>query len=85
MNNVPIVAVLAVYARENGQGMVFGTEPGAPKPGDLPVLQKVAESVAPKLQSVTDKKQGIADDSSELPEGPDDKPPTSKPTLKVIK
>jgi stringent starvation protein B len=25
---VPISAVLAVYAKENGQGMVFGSEPG---------------------------------------------------------
>ena len=25
---VPIVAVLAIYAKENGQGMVFGSEPG---------------------------------------------------------
>lgn len=30
---VPIDAVLAIYARENGQGMVFGQEPGSPGPG----------------------------------------------------
>ncbi|MFE8072783.1 ClpXP protease specificity-enhancing factor [Marinobacteraceae bacterium S3BR75-40.1] len=29
---VPIRAVLAVYAKENGQGMVFGQEPGNPDP-----------------------------------------------------
>ncbi|OZG71998.1 ClpXP protease specificity-enhancing factor [Hahella sp. CCB-MM4] len=30
---VPIVSVLAIYAKENGQGMVFGSEPGgAPDP-----------------------------------------------------
>ena len=29
---VPIVAVMAIYAKENGQGMVFGAEPGAPEP-----------------------------------------------------
>jgi len=27
--NVPIAAVLAIYARENGMGMGFGMEPGA--------------------------------------------------------
>lgn len=27
--HVPVVAVLAIYARENGQGMMFGNEPGA--------------------------------------------------------
>ncbi|WP_221801787.1 ClpXP protease specificity-enhancing factor [Oceanobacter mangrovi] len=32
---VPTVAILAIYAKENGQGMVFGTEAGAPDP-DLP-------------------------------------------------
>ena len=30
---VPVQAVLAVYARENGQGMMFGSEPG-PGPED---------------------------------------------------
>lgn len=32
---VPTQAVLAVYARENGQGMMFGSEPG-PGPEDGP-------------------------------------------------
>jgi len=29
---VPIIAIMAIYAKENGQGMVFGAEPGAPEP-----------------------------------------------------
>lgn len=29
---VPISAILAIYAKENGQGMVFGQEPGDPDP-----------------------------------------------------
>ncbi len=33
---VPIVAVLAVYAKENGEGMVFGNEAGAPDPEATP-------------------------------------------------
>ena len=33
---VPIVAILAIYARENGQGMVFGSEAGAPDPNQPP-------------------------------------------------
>lgn len=40
---VPIVAVLAIYARENGQGMVFGAEPGAPQPDDDPPLKPVTK------------------------------------------
>lgn len=29
---IPLVAVMAIYARENGEGMVFGSEPGSPDP-----------------------------------------------------
>lgn len=29
---VPVIAIMALYSKENGQGMVFGTEPGAPEP-----------------------------------------------------
>jgi len=29
---IPVIAVMAIYAKENGQGMVFGAEPGAPEP-----------------------------------------------------
>lgn len=29
---IPLHAVLAIYARENGEGMVFGSEPGSPDP-----------------------------------------------------
>ncbi|MEH6347527.1 MAG: ClpXP protease specificity-enhancing factor [Bermanella sp.] len=37
---VPIVAVLAIYAKENGEGMVFGNEAGAPDPDDTPPPKK---------------------------------------------
>jgi stringent starvation protein B len=41
---VPIVAVLAIYAKETGEGMVFGNEAGAPDPNDpQPTLKKVEE------------------------------------------
>lgn len=33
---VPMVAILAIYAKENGQGMVFGNEAGAPDPNEPP-------------------------------------------------
>jgi stringent starvation protein B len=29
---VPLQAVTAIYAKENGEGMVFGSEPGSPDP-----------------------------------------------------
>ncbi len=31
---IPVEAVLAIYAKENGQGMVFGAEPGGNLPPD---------------------------------------------------
>ena len=40
---VPVVAVLAIYAKENGQGMVFGSEPGGgvPDPSGKSTLRGV--------------------------------------------
>ena len=39
---VPILAILAIYAKENGQGMVFGSEPGgAPDPSGKGALREV--------------------------------------------
>ncbi|MEY8263685.1 MAG: ClpXP protease specificity-enhancing factor [Bermanella sp.] len=40
---VPIVAVLAIYAKENGEGMVFGNEAGAPDPSETPPPPKPKE------------------------------------------
>lgn len=34
--HIPIAAVLAIYARETGQGMIFGDETDAPPPGSPP-------------------------------------------------
>ncbi len=45
---VPLVAIMAIYAKENGQGMVFGNEAGAPDPND-PQPMKPSK---PKLSSV---------------------------------
>lgn len=33
---IPLQAVMAIYARENGEGMVFGSEPGSPDPEGPP-------------------------------------------------
>lgn len=37
---VPISAVMGIYARENGQGMVFESEPQAPDPEPTPPEDK---------------------------------------------
>ena len=41
---VPVIAVMAIYAKENGQGMVFGAEPGAPEPPDPDSGSKAKET-----------------------------------------
>ena len=49
---VPTVAILALYAKENGQGMAFGAEPGAPAPDDTPPPPKPTEPHKPSLKIV---------------------------------
>ncbi|MCC6135854.1 MAG: ClpXP protease specificity-enhancing factor [Candidatus Contendobacter sp.] len=39
---IPVQAVLAIYARENGQGMAFGEERGSDEPPDAPPPEKPA-------------------------------------------
>jgi len=45
--HVPLVAILAIYAKENGQAMVFGSEAGAPDPNEPPPPPK-PEKKAPE-------------------------------------
>lgn len=49
---VPTVAVLAVYAKENGQGMMFGTEAGAPDPSQPPEPPRPIAGHRPGLKVV---------------------------------
>lgn len=80
---VPTSALVAIYARENGVGMVFGHEPvlaSADEPGDE----------GPNLTSVEG--DGEASDTSEEGEEPQgsghkegDPPRKRKPSLRVIK
>jgi len=59
---VPMVAILAIYAKENGQGMVFGDEAGAPDPNQPP------EPPKPTLKSTDgDKKEKPAKDKQSRP------------------
>ncbi|MBS9402082.1 ClpXP protease specificity-enhancing factor [Halomonas sp. TRM85114] len=82
---VPMAALVAIYARENGVGMVFGHEP------ELPIADgektAPADEQAPTLSSVeiddsgedgtSDKDGGKADE--------DEAPRKGKPSLRVIK
>lgn len=44
---IPVVAVLAIYARETGQGMIFADEADAPPP-DGPPQEPAPQEAAPK-------------------------------------
>ncbi len=81
---IPIVAVQAIYARENGQGMllaadapgaVAGPGPGAPSaPAPPPALQAV-----PTSQDESAPTEGGNDDEPDKPR------PKGKPSLHVVK
>ena len=90
--NVPVAAVQAIYARENGQGMLLaedapGTAPPIEPMGDPPSTK----TSGPLLQAVPTSIQepSASDDAGEAspPSGdePDKPRPKGKPTLHVVK
>lgn len=83
--SVPLAAVLAVYARENGAGTMFEPEPAYDEAGEFDVSG--GQDVAPEtMMSVIDGDR--PDDSvSDDDEGPDDEPPPrgGRPALRVVK
>lgn len=82
---VPIAAVLAVYAQENGQGMMFPPESRDAGDTDAVVaapLQAVPSSAAPVLSSVpvAEGPPGSGDEDPSTPTGK-----RTRPTLRVVK
>ncbi len=76
---VPITNVLAIYARENGQGMAFPVEAAAGSEGDV-------------LPSEQDAEEVLDEAAAEAPEPADQTPPTGdegakggKSHLKIVK
>ena len=86
---VPIMALVAVYSKENGAGMVFGHEPVIPAPAE-----DERDEEAPKLESVPkasdEPKQAPVPSSSEHdddtpPPSGGGRPPKGRPALRVVK
>ncbi|ARJ41469.1 ClpXP protease specificity-enhancing factor [Pantoea alhagi] len=79
--SVPIAAVLAIYARENGAGTMFEPEPAY----ELQDMDELSQGQEETVMSVID---GDRPDDAE-PEGdnPDDDPPPrgGRPALRVVK
>ena len=85
---VPMTALVAVYSKENGAGMVFGHEPIIPAPEE-PELDEDApklESVPKRDESPTPVEPTVSDDEDDTPPpSGGGRPPKGRPALRVVK
>ncbi|HFR4130826.1 TPA: ClpXP protease specificity-enhancing factor [Raoultella ornithinolytica] len=82
--SVPMAAVLAIYARENGAGTMF--EPGAAYDEDVTTLNDDDASVSNESETVMSVIDGDKPDHHD--DDPDDTPPPprgGRPALRVVK
>ena len=81
--SVPLAAVLAIYARENGAGTMF--EPEAAYDEDVSSLND--DDVAPESESETVMSVIAGDKPDNHDDDPDDTPPPrgGRPALRVVK
>jgi len=80
---VPVVNVIAIYARENGQGMAFEAPP---RLEDVPAPPPGTEPAVPALASVPSAPSGALDKPAVEPEDEPDPPKKGgRPTLTRIK
>ena len=82
---IPVDHVVAIYARENGQGMAFpapDTTAGSAS-ATTPLGHPAAPAPARGLRLASDAESGDA--GSDLPEPPDSPPSAPRPSLKRIK
>ena len=81
---VPLAAVLAIYARENGAGTMF--EPEAAYDGDAISLNDDDESAPSESETVMSVIDGDKPDNSDDNDPADDPPPRGgRPALRVVK
>ncbi|SHL01293.1 ClpXP protease specificity-enhancing factor [Halomonas caseinilytica] len=79
---VPMEALIAIYARENGVGMVFGHEPVMPDTGhDETEAVQEDETSGPTLASVDESEERKTTDSEQEGEAPK----KGRPSLRVVK
>ncbi|MDH4573576.1 ClpXP protease specificity-enhancing factor [Salinicola acroporae] len=85
---VPMDALIAIYARENGVGMVFGQEPVMPSFSSEEEAA-LEEEGRPTLESVENRADGDTAASSEPAATKDDeasgRPEKGKPSLRIVK
>jgi len=71
---IPVKAVVAIFARENGEGMAFLYEKHEPAVDDH-TQEMILKSIIADEQ----------DDDNESPNDPPPRPPSGRPRLKVVK
>ena len=82
--SVPVDHVIAIYARENGQGMAFPVPTEAPS-GAQPVVGETGASKGPRL-SLTESGNNRPDaPDADAPEPPPEPPSGGRPSLKRVK
>ena len=81
--SVPLAAVLAIYARENGAGTMFEPETAY----DEEIASINDESAVEESETVMSVIDGDKPDHEENDDGPDDEPPPrgGRPALRVVK
>ena len=83
--NVPLAAVLAIYARENGAGTMFEPEPAYDDIDELEILAQADD--APENRMSVVESNPSTDESAD--EQPDNDPPTpprgGRPALRIVK
>ncbi|MEQ5169676.1 ClpXP protease specificity-enhancing factor [Proteus terrae] len=84
---VPMAAVMAIYARENGAGMMFEPEPAYESGASLQFAEDESEEntltpVNEGLSLVTD---GTVETDTSSPDDPEPPRPTGRPSLRVVK
>lgn len=86
--SVPVAAVQAIYARENGQGMLLAEDAPGTAPAAQPSVAPPARTTTPALQSVPASTQDSSmsgEDAAPDGAGPDKPRPKGKPSLHVVK
>jgi len=89
---VPVDHVVAIYARENGQGMAFPQPTGNPSDAPAPSAPEAPPKPGLRLAKATDDDEAAVPDATPSVDTPDDEPPESpppsggnRPTLKRVK
>ena len=88
--SVPIAAVQAIYARENGQGMLLaedapGTVPATARPSGAMPTRTPAPALQPVPTSTQDSSMSSEDAAASDGGGPDKPRPKGKPSLRVVR